>query len=301
VAGGLIGALVDAGVPKEEAGYYAEGVRRGGALVTVNADDQQANKVQQIMNQFHPVDIQRRAEQWRQSGWKGYDEKAKPYSADQVNQERAQMQKLNQGGEVRMPVVEEKVAVGKREVDTGGVRVHRRVTEQPVQQDVNLRQEHVNVERRPVDRPANAGMMEHMKDSTIDVPEKSEEAVVQKKARVVEEVVINKTANQKTEKVNETVRRSDVDVEPMGRGTTNWRDNYQQQYGNTGRKYEYYEPAYTYGTSLRQEARYREYTWNRLEPEARRTWEQRYPSTPWDQIKDAVRYSWERTKQAASD
>jgi len=102
-------------------------------------------------------------------------------------------------------------------------------------------------------------------------------------------------------RVSDTMRRSDVDVEPMGRGTADWRDNYQQQYANTGRKYDYHEPAYTYGNSLRQEARYRDYNWSRLEPEARRTWEQRYPSTPWDQIKDAVRYSWERAKQAASD
>src|SRR5438067_573241 len=96
VAGGLVGAVVGAGVPKEEAGYYAEGVRRGGALVTVNADDAMVDRVRPIMDRFHPVDIQQRAESWRQSGWKGYDEKAKPYTADQINQERSQLQKMNQ-------------------------------------------------------------------------------------------------------------------------------------------------------------------------------------------------------------
>jgi len=304
VAGGLIGALVDAGLPEEQAEYYAEGVRRGGALLTVDADDQMVDQARQIMDRHNPVDINQRADYWRQSGWKGYDEKAKPYTADQINQDRAKLQKLNQGGEMRMPVVEEKLAVGKREVQSGGVQIHRRVTEKPVEESVNLRKERVNVERRPVDRAATPGMMDTFKEGTMEVNAKSEEAVVEKKARVVEEVVVNKTAEQKTEKVRDTVRRSDVDVTKSGADMDSnrraWREDYQKQFGSTGRKYEYYDPAYEYGAGLRNEPRYRDYDWTRLEPEARRTWEQRNPNTPWEQIKGAVRYSWERTKQALS-
>jgi len=80
-----------------------------------------------------------------------------------------------------------------------------------------------------------------------------------------------------------------------------WRDDYKRQFASSGRQYEFYQPAYEYGSSLRGESRYRDYDWNRLEPEARRTWEQRYPDTAWDQIKGAVRTAWERTKGAVTD
>jgi uncharacterized protein (TIGR02271 family) len=322
VAGGLIGALVDMGIPEEEAGYYAEGVRRGGALLTVETEEQAVSRVRDIMNRYHPVDVQQRAQAWRQSGWQGYDAKAKPYTAAQIQQERQQYQQHGQQpqqskqkskqtrrqDEVRMPVVEEELAVGKREVEAGGVRVHRRVTERPVEEDVTLRKERVNVERRPVDRPATPGMMDTFQEGDVEVRATSEEAVVQKRARVTEEVVVNKDVEQKTEHVRDTVRRSDVDVENMGAGAgdmeryrSGWRGHYQTQFVNTGYKYEHYEPAYQYGYSLRNEPRYRDYDWARLEPEARRTWEQRNPGSAWDQVKDAVRYSWENFKARVRD
>jgi hypothetical protein len=75
----LLGALVDLGVPEAHAGTYAEGVRRGGTLVTVQADDVMADRAVEIMNRHNPVDINERATTWRDSGWTGYDETAGPY------------------------------------------------------------------------------------------------------------------------------------------------------------------------------------------------------------------------------
>jgi hypothetical protein len=89
VAGGLLGALIDLGVPKEEAEYYAEGVRRGGALVSVHTDDTKAPMAQRILQQYQPVNLQQRVEQWRQSGWKGYDPKGEPYTNDMLQRERS--------------------------------------------------------------------------------------------------------------------------------------------------------------------------------------------------------------------
>jgi len=88
VAGGLLGAMVSLGIPHEEAQYYAEGVRRGGALVSVTADDKRIAEAQRVLEMYHPVNIQNRVDQWRSSGWKGYDEKAQPYTGDQIAQER---------------------------------------------------------------------------------------------------------------------------------------------------------------------------------------------------------------------
>jgi hypothetical protein len=88
VAGGLIGGLTDMGVSPPDAEYYAEAVRRGGALVTVRADDARAERAADIMRAHGAVDIERRAEAWREHGWTGFDEGAQPYTSEQVDRER---------------------------------------------------------------------------------------------------------------------------------------------------------------------------------------------------------------------
>jgi hypothetical protein len=88
-AGGLIGGLTGAGVPEEDANYYAEAVRRGGALVTVRADDSRADPAARIMRSHGAVDIERRAEMWRSEGWTGHDPTREPYSVEQIERERA--------------------------------------------------------------------------------------------------------------------------------------------------------------------------------------------------------------------
>jgi len=88
VAGGLIGGLTDMGVSKTDAEYYAESVRRGGALVTVRADDTRAERAAEIMREHGAVDIERRAEQWRQRGWTGWNDQAKPYTPEDIDRDR---------------------------------------------------------------------------------------------------------------------------------------------------------------------------------------------------------------------
>jgi hypothetical protein len=78
--GGLVGALADAGIPEGEAGVYAEGVRRGGTLVTVRAGEDMVSRATEIMNRYTPVDINQRTTEWRDSGWSGFDANAGPYS-----------------------------------------------------------------------------------------------------------------------------------------------------------------------------------------------------------------------------
>ena len=89
VAGGLIGGLTDLGVSKEHAEYYAESVRRGGALVTVRVDDARTDEVTRIMERHGAIDINKRAETWRSSGWEGFDDTARPYTIDDLERERA--------------------------------------------------------------------------------------------------------------------------------------------------------------------------------------------------------------------
>ena len=88
-----------------------------------------------------------------------------------------------------------------------------------MQEQVTLREEHVRVERRPADRPVAAGDDALFRERTIEATESAEEAVVSKEARVTEEVVVRKTAEERTETVSDTVRRTEVEVEDQ-RGRT---------------------------------------------------------------------------------
>ena len=209
-AGGLIGALTQAGVSEEDAHVYAEGVRRGGTLVTARVPDNDRARLQAILDRSG-VDIGRRREAYRQSGWNRFDEKSQPYTPDQVRRER-QLYGSAGNREGVIPVVEEELRVGKRDVDQGGVKVKSHVVETPVTEEVSLKQERVSVERRPVNRPLSANERA-FQDRTIEVEQKGQEAVVSKEARVTEEVVVNKDVRERNQKVSDTVRRTEVEVE----------------------------------------------------------------------------------------
>lgn len=88
VAGGLIGALTEEGIPEEHATYYAEAVRRGGALVTVRADDVRADRAAELLRANHGIDIAARASRWREAGWTGWDASAPPYTIEEAERER---------------------------------------------------------------------------------------------------------------------------------------------------------------------------------------------------------------------
>ena len=85
--GGVVGALSQAGVSKEEAPLYAEGVRRGGTLVSARVPDADRGRFEAILNQS-AVNLRDRSAAWQKAGWKSFDPAAKPYSADEVRKER---------------------------------------------------------------------------------------------------------------------------------------------------------------------------------------------------------------------
>ena len=87
VTGGVIGALTQAGVSKEDAEVYAEGLRRGGAVVSARVADADAVRLQAVMDRS-AVNISERSAAYRQAGWKSFDANATPYTADQVRKER---------------------------------------------------------------------------------------------------------------------------------------------------------------------------------------------------------------------
>jgi len=348
-AGGLLGSLVDLGVPEEEAHYYAEGVRRGGILVSVRvADEMMIDRTVNILERHNAVDVQRRAHEWQETGWTHFDPKAEPYKHENIQQQSAAMATPQRNTTARatqtapkmdattttssattppstpsptastpkpttgareqaIPIVEEELQVGKRAVDRGGVRVYSRVVEKPVEERVQLRDENVTVERRPANRTLSAGDPTAFKEDVIEVHETGEEAVVAKQARVVEEVVVRKDAEQRTETVRDTVRRTDIQVENLGatqgqseKGVeayaNDFRSDFTKKYSNRGQTYERYEPAYRYGYTLASDKRYVGKDWSAFEPEARREWEKNHQGSTWEDFKEAIRYGWERVK-----
>ena len=86
--GGLLGALKEAGHSDEEANVYAEGVRRGGTLVSVKAHDDEVSQVETILNARRGVDAVVRGDAYRETGWTRFDPAATPYSADEIGRER---------------------------------------------------------------------------------------------------------------------------------------------------------------------------------------------------------------------
>jgi uncharacterized protein (TIGR02271 family) len=293
--GGIVGALVGLGIPEDEANAYAEGVRRGGTLVTVRTEDNMAEKAVRIMNQYNPADIERRAATWRTNeSWNVFDENAEP-----LKEELNIPVTGDQGGTI--PVMEEDLAVGKREVQSGGVKVHAYVEEEPVEKDVNLREENIHVERRPVDRPAKD--QDRFVEGKATFKETREEPVVDKQTRVVEEVHIDKDVEQNQQTVSDTVRRQKVDVENIDENEwrqrePRFRQHYQSTYANTGRNYNDYMPAYRYGYAYGRDNRYRNYTdWNQLEPTARQQWDSDKYGTGWNDVRDAARYGWEESRR----
>lgn len=85
--GGIVGALTEAGVSKEDAHSYAEGVRRGGTLVSARVPDGDRARLEAVLNQS-AVNLRDRTAAWQKSGWKTFDPASKPYGADEVRKER---------------------------------------------------------------------------------------------------------------------------------------------------------------------------------------------------------------------
>ncbi len=208
------------------------------------------------------------------------------------------------GGETVIPVVEEELQVGKRKVEKGGVKVRSHVTETPVEEQVHLHEEHVKVERRPAHRAASAKDVA-FKEGTIEMTETAEEAVVAKRARVVEEVVIRKEGRDHTETVRDTVRKTDVEVEKTGgktkvgpveweHFTTDFQKDWKKRHGDAGYTFEEFTPAYRFGYNLANDDRYRG-DWSEVEPEARRYWEHTNKGT-WDEFKDSIHHAWEKVR-----
>ncbi len=204
LAGGLVGALIGAGIPEEHAAEYESGIKSGG--IVIRANPRNAEDAAFIESKFKSCGGEQ-----VYSNASGQQMK----TATSAGTTGATERNRSESGNVSIPVIEEELQVGKRAVETGGVRVETSITERPVEETVTLREENVTVNRHPVDRAVTDADMSAVKEGDFTVTERAEKAVVGKESRVVEEVVVGKDVAERTETINDTVRRTDVDVEKI--------------------------------------------------------------------------------------
>ena len=214
---GFWDSLGDFFFPDEDRYTYAEGLSRGGVLVTVTGlTAAHYDQVLDILDDEGTVDLAEREESWRSEGWGGYEVSphatgAKPLGSS-VGVDGSYTDTSAQADEESIPIVEERLRVGKRDTSHGRVRVRAYTVEEPVSETVNLREDRVALERRPVDR-AVTDADTAFQDRTVEAEEYVEEAVVSKEARVVEEVSLRKTSDTRQETVTDSVRHTEVEID----------------------------------------------------------------------------------------
>jgi uncharacterized protein (TIGR02271 family) len=304
---------------------YEGAVSGGKCVVTVSADSlPEVERAADIVERFGPIDIDEHSDnvgkmassgamlQGSQSGMQSYSTSAQSASTQQQGsltgaslQRDTAMETGRTGSTQSIPVVEEQLRVGKREVQRGGVRIYSHVVETPVNETVGLREEHVDVQRRAVDQPISPADATAFKEQTIEMRETAEEAVVEKSARIVEEVTVGKQVNERQEQIHDTVRHTEVDVQRLD-GTTArsdlrdddsyFRNHFTSTYGASGASYDDYAPAYSYGSQMASSGRYTGRQWDEVESDLRTDWESRYSGGPstWEKMKAAVRHGWDR-------
>ena len=186
----------------DEHAHYADRVKKGGALLSVTVPDEEADDTAELLYQHGATGID-----------DNYASTGTTNRTDVTGSSKDDSAGSAMTGDQVIPVVQEELVVGKRQVDRGGVRVYSHVVETPVSADVSLHNERVVVDRRSVDRAATDADF-NTTPGVIEVSAKGEEAVVGKTSRVVEEVRVGKQASEHTEQIHDAVRRTEVEVEP---------------------------------------------------------------------------------------
>jgi uncharacterized protein (TIGR02271 family) len=188
------------------ASNYTYAAQDAEAILTVQADsNERARLAQDILDRNGAMDVNERGAEYG-------EERAASINDRSANADTS-------GAKKTIPVVKEKLDVGKRAVERGGARVRSRIVEKPVEENVRLREEHVVVNRRPVDREVTKGDLENFRPGEMEITERAEVPIVGKQARVVEEVEVGKEVTEHDQTIRDTVKGTQVDVEKVDQTT----------------------------------------------------------------------------------
>ena len=193
------------GEPDHDTAVYDRSLQGGSTVVSVKTPQAHVARVLDILESQNPIDIDERAASY------GLATTTRQPLATPVMPVAPASTARTGAVDETLQLAEERLTVGKRVVNRGGVRVRRYVVETPVEENVSLHSERVVVERHPVtdNRPVGS---DDFSDRTIEMTESAEEAVVSKTARVVEEIGLRKEATDRVETVRDTVRKEEAEV-----------------------------------------------------------------------------------------
>lgn len=213
----------------DDSDKYANVAKRSQSIVTVHAKTaDEAENAADILDDYGAVDIDERAASY---GYTGTGSTDKTYASTGTT--GYTNTNIVSDETTKIPIIEESLEVGKREVLKGGVRLRSRIVERPVEESLRLREENVRVERTSVDRAATSADLDNFKATEISMTEKAEVPVVAKEARVVEEVSLGKDVSERTETVSDTVRKTEVDVENFDKTTDTTKTGYTSNTGSS--------------------------------------------------------------------
>jgi uncharacterized protein (TIGR02271 family) len=233
--GGFLASLKALFMSEQDRDTYAEALRRSGFLLTARVEQRSAEQAMDILEEHGAVDLDQRQQAWQAAGTSGQDAMQgavaasgvgsaaapAPFAREPIStpspsgaaQAASAERAVVADKEEKIDLVEETLRVGKRMVGGGRVRVRSYVVETPVEEQVSLREEHVDIERRPMDRVPTAADQALFGEHVIEATETDEEAIVAKEARVTEEVALRKDTEERVETVRDTVRHTELEVE----------------------------------------------------------------------------------------
>jgi hypothetical protein len=285
-AGGLIGALIDIGVPEEEAGYYAEGIRRGYTLVSVKTDDEMmVDRAVNIFERHNAIDIDRRAEEWRRTGWTGFDPHA---TSTPIVQTAATQPSTSSsapaavaGSRTYIPGYETYENDFRRNFNSlYANRGHLYDRYEPAYRhgctiagDLRYAGKEWSAIESDVRRDwekINKGAWNDFKDSI----------------RYGWDRVRGYSPAEASAR---TAARSYEDY------ADDFRNNFSSTYAIRGYTYDRYEPAYRYGYTVAGDKRYAGKEWSAIEADIRSDWEKNNQGA-WQDFKDSIRYAWDRVR-----
>ena len=211
-------------MPEEDRYGYAEGLRRGGYLLSAQVDGSLYDHALSVLDTEGAVDMDEREASWKSSGWTGYQAGSGAAQTTGTVEVRKR-QRCRRPGKPQLrppsstPVATKSFLSMRRPQRSASVTSLMGAfdcavmwSRTPVTEQVNLRSEQVQVERRPVDRVVSPGDAV-FQDRAIEAEEHVEEAVVGKETRVKEEISLRKTVENQEKTVSETLRRTEVEIQ----------------------------------------------------------------------------------------
>jgi len=205
-------------------------------------------------------------------------------------------------GKIRVPVIEERLNVEKRQVELGSVDIRKDVVTEQVNVPVELMHEEVHVNRVDVtDRPVATGdLADAFQDATIRVPVRGEEAIVTKAAFVTGEVVIDRYRTTETQTITDTIRKQHVEVEEnYTRDRETFREHFTKNRGKSGKPpFEEAEPTYRTGYLAGLDETHANRRFEDVEPDLRRDWEASGSrgGASWEHLREEIRQGWDRAR-----